>query len=149
MIEVTPNTVVVRVVPFPLQHGELCEIGIPTNPNKTVVLPPNGHVPARPQVSHFWGGIGVRVAEEGGEKVVGLPISNDAFICGSQRLGDSPRDGAADQLARNLPRMPDKQSADLIATRSLVQRASYIQRDIDPDRSCDYCSSCPARGRFL
>ena len=37
------------------------------------------------------------------------------------------QNGGAEQLARTLPRMPDKQAANLIATGSMVQRAAYIE----------------------
>ena len=72
--EITPDTV--RVVPF-LQH-ELCEISIAMNPSKTVALPPKGLVPTPEEIA-LLGGIGVRIAERRGVKVVGVPIDNDAF----------------------------------------------------------------------
>ena len=35
--------------------------------------------------------------------------------------------------------MPDNQSANLIATNSIVQRASYIERIMDPELSLPAC----------
>ena len=90
MSEITPDTV--RVVPF-LQH-ELCKIGITMNPSKTVALPPKGHVPTPEEIA-LLGGIGVRIAERRGVKVVGVPIDNDAFGVNSACLlysSPSPRD---------------------------------------------------------
>ena len=69
-----------RVEPF-LQH-ELCEIGIAMNPSKTVALPPKGHVPIPEEIA-LLGGIGVRIVEGRGVKVVGVPIGNGAFAANS------------------------------------------------------------------
>ena len=44
-----------------------------------------------------------------------------------------------EQLARMLPRMPDKKLADLIATGSMVQRTAYIERVMDPELSLPAC----------
>ncbi|CAN0328772.1 unnamed protein product, partial [Scytosiphon promiscuus] len=142
MSEITPNTV--RVVPF-LQH-ELCEIGIAINPSKTVALPPKGHVPTSEEIA-LLGGIGVRIAEGGGVKVVGVPIGNDAFAVNS--AVEIVRDGGAEQLARILPRMPDKQSANLIATSSMVQRTSYIERVMDPELSLPACQRADTSAMWM
>ena len=106
------------------------------NPSRTVALPPKGHVPTPEEIA-FLGGIGVRIAEGGAAKVVGVPIGNDAFAVYSAL--EIVRDGGAEQLARILPRMPDKQSANLIATSSMVQRTSYVQRVMDPEQSLPAC----------
>ena len=66
MMEITPDTV--EVVPF-LQR-ELSNIGIATNPSKTVALPPKGHVPT-PEHITLLEGISVSIAERGGFKVGG------------------------------------------------------------------------------
>ena len=50
------------------------------------------------------------------------------------------RDGGAEQLERMLPRMPDKQAANLIATGSMVvQQTAYIERVMDPKLSLPVC----------
>ena len=49
------------------------------------------------------------------------------------------RDGGAEQLERMLPRMPDKQAANLIATVSMVQRTAYVDRVMDPKLSLPAC----------
>ena len=132
MSEITPDTA--RVVPL-LQH-ELCEIGIAINPSETVALPPKGHVPTPEEIS-LLGGIGVRIAEGEGVKVVGVPAGNDAFAMNSAL--EIVRDGVAEQLARIIPRTPDKQSANHIATSSMVKRTSYIERVVDPELSLPAC----------
>ena len=68
-----------------------------------------------------------------------MPIGNDAFALNSAL--EIVRDGGAEQLARILPRMPDKQSANLIATSSMVQRTSYMVRVVDPELSLPACQS--------
>ena len=47
-----------------------------------------------------------------------------------------------EQLARMLPRMPDKKLADLIATGSMVQRTAYIERVMALE-----LSACMPKGR--
>ena len=83
------------------------------------------------------GGIGVRIAEGGGVKVVGVPIYNDPFAV--KIALEIVRDGGAEQLAHILPRIPDKQLVNLIATSSMVQRTSYIARVMDPELSLHAC----------
>ena len=83
------------------------------------------------------GGIGVRIAEGGGVKVVGVPIYNDPFAV--KIALEIVRDGGAEQLAHILPRIPDKQLVNLIATSSMVQRTSYIERIMDPELSLPAC----------
>ena len=51
--------------------------------------------------------------------MVGAPIGNEAFAVNSAL--EIVRDGGIEQLARILPRMPDKQSANLIATSAMVE----------------------------
>ena len=58
--------------------------------------------------------------------MVGVPIGNDIFAVNSAL--EIVRDGGVEQLARILRRMPDKRSANLIATSSMVQRIYYIER---------------------
>ena len=48
---------------------------------------------------------------------------------------ETVKNGGAEQLARMLPRVPDKQYANLIATGSMVQRTAYIERVMDPELS--------------
>ena len=69
--------------------------------------------------------------------MVGGPTGNDAIVV-NNALGVI-RDGGAEQLARILPRMPDKQSANLIATSSMVQLTSCIERVTDPELSLPAC----------
>ena len=132
MMEITPDTV--KVVPF-LQR-ELSDIGIAINPSKTVALPPKGHVPTPEQIV-LLEGIGVSIAERGGVKVVGVPIGTDEHA--RESAMEIVRNGGAEQLARMLSRMPDKQSANLIAIGSMVQRTSYLERVMDPKLSLAAC----------
>ena len=75
MIEITPDTV--EVVPALLQR-ELSNISTAINPSKTVALPPKGHSPTPEQIA-LPGGIGDRIAERGGAKVVGVPVGTDEY----------------------------------------------------------------------
>ena len=66
--------------------------------------------------------MGVRITDEGGIKVVGVPVGSDEFAIESA-IGIL-RDWGAELLARMLPRMPDKQAVNLIATGWLQVRCS-------------------------
>ena len=57
--------------------------------------------------------------------------------------------GGAEQLARMLPRMPDKQSANLIATGSMVQRTAYIERVMDPEFSLPTCQKADKSAMWI
>ncbi len=120
----------------PIFQRELSNIGIAINPSKTVALPPKGHVPTPEQIT-LLEGIGVSIAERGGVKVVGVPIGTDEYV--RESAMEIVRNGGAEQLARMLSRMPDKQSANLIATGSMVQRTSYLERVMDPELSLAAC----------
>ena len=109
---------------------ELSEIGIAIATSQTVALPPKGHVPTSEEISLLQG-IGVRIAERGGVKVVGVPIGTDAYAMDSAM--EVVKNEGAEQLARMFPRITDKQSASLIATGSMVQRTAYIERVMDPE----------------
>ena len=61
------------------------------------------------------------------------PIGTDAYP--TDNAMEIVKNGGAEQLARMLPRMPDKLSANLIATGSMVQRTAYIERVMDPELS--------------
>ena len=130
--EISPGTV--GVVPF--VERELTSRGIHLSAGKTVALAPNGHVPPLEEISLSIGD-GVCIADEGGIKVVGVPVGTDEFAIESA-IG-IVRDVGAEQLARMLPRMPDKQAANLIATVSMVQRTAYVDRVMDPKLSLPAC----------
>ena len=125
MVEVTSDAVDVVLV---LQR-ELASNGIAMNPSKTVVLPPKGHVPTLEEIV-LLESVDVLIAERGGVKVIGVPIGTDAYAMESAM--EVVKNGGAEQLARMLPHMLDKQSANLIATGSMVQRTAYIDRVMDP-----------------
>ena len=126
MMEITPDTVEV----VPSFQRELSNIGIAINPSKTVASPLKGHVDTPEQIA-FLEGIGVRIAVQGGVKVVGVPVGNDEYP--RESAMDIVQNGGAEQLARTLPLMPDKQSANLIATGSMEQRTAHIERVMDPE----------------
>ena len=69
--------------------------------------------------------------------MVGVPVGSDEFVIESA-IG-IVRAGEAEQLARMLPRMPDKQAANLIATGSMVQRTANVERVMDPKLSLPAC----------
>ena len=113
MMEITPDTE--EVVPF--HQRERSNIGIAINPRKTVALHAKGHAPTPEQIA-LVKGISVSIAERRGVKVVGVPIGTDEYARESSM--EIVRNGGAEQLSRMLSRMPDKQSANLIATGSMV-----------------------------
>ena len=61
------------------------------------------------------------------------PIGTDAYP--TDNAMEIVKNGGAEQLARMLPRIPGKQSANLIATGSMAQRTAYIERVMDPELS--------------
>lgn len=65
--------------------------------------------------------------------MVGVPIGADAYAIES--VMEIIENDGAEQLARMLPCMPDKQLANLIANGSMVQRTTYIERVMDPGLS--------------
>ena len=95
---------------------ELTARGVHLNPGKTVAWTPKGHVPTPEDIS-LLAGVGIRVADEGVIKVVRTPVVSDEFAI--ERAIGIVRDGGAEQPARMLPRLPDKQAANLIATGSV------------------------------
>ena len=120
-MEITSDTM--EAAPF-LQR-ELSHIGIVVNPRKTAALPPKGHVPTLEECTLIEG-IDVRIAERGGINVVCVPIGTKA--CTMANAMEIVENVGAEQLAQMLPPMPDKQSANLIATGFIVQRTTYCVR---------------------
>ena len=55
-----------------------------------------------------------------------------AFAYAMESAMEIVKNGTVEQLARMLLRMPDKPSANLIATGSMVQRTAYIEQMVDP-----------------
>eukprot|EP00904_Undaria_pinnatifida_P013228 jgi/Undpi1/9035/HiC_scaffold_26.g11495.m1 len=92
-------------------------------------------------------GTGVSIAERGGVKVVGVPIGTDEYV--RESAMEIVRNGAAEQLARMMSRMPDKQSANLIATGSMVQRTSYLERVMDPELSLAACKKADGNALWM
>ena len=66
LMGITANT----VRAFAFLRRELHDIGIVVNPAKTVALPPKGHAPTAEEMS-LLESVYVRIADEGGVKVVG------------------------------------------------------------------------------
>ena len=85
--DTSPGTV--GMVPF--LERELAARGIHLNPGKTVALVPKGNVPAPEEIS-ILAGAGVRIADEEGIKVVGVPVGTDEFVIKSS-IGIVPRRG--------------------------------------------------------
>ena len=75
------------------------------NPTKTVALPPKGHAPTAEDIS-LLERVDVRIADEGGVAVVGVPSGTDEHML--ERAMEVVKDGGADRLARGLVNMPDK-----------------------------------------
>ena len=63
---------------MPFLERELTARGMHLNPGKTVALAPKGYVPTPEEIS-LLAGVGIRIADEGGTKVVGVPVGTDEF----------------------------------------------------------------------
>ena len=72
---------------------ELTARGIHLNLGKTVALVPKGHVSTPEEIS-LLAGVGVRIADEGGIQVVGVPVGTDEF--GIESVIGIVRDGGAE-----------------------------------------------------
>ena len=115
--------------------NELAAVGIVVNRAKSLALPPPGHVITEEQ-TRLLDGVGLTVAGEG-ITVVGVPIGTDEYI--KEFAMKVITDGGADKLAKMVPRMPDRQVANLITSLSLIQRSAYIERGIDPTLTKEAC----------
>ena len=115
---------------------ELSNIGIAINPSKTVALPPKGHVLALEGIA-LLEGIGVRIAERGGVKVVGVPVGTDEYARESAmeivRNEATRADVAAH--ARQAISQPDHHRL------YMVQRISYLERVMDHNCTLDACQT--------
>ena len=76
---ITANT----IRAFAFLRRELDDIGIVVNAAKTVALPPKGHAPTMEEISLLESGE-VRIADEGGVTVVGVPLGTES-ACGGER----------------------------------------------------------------
>ena len=90
---------------FTSLRRELENIGIVVNTSKTVALPPNDHAPTAEEISRLES-VDVRVTDEGGVTVVGVPIGTDEYAL--ERAREIIKEGGTDHLARCLANMPDK-----------------------------------------
>ncbi|CAN0508788.1 unnamed protein product, partial [Scytosiphon promiscuus] len=115
--------------------SELDKVGIVVNSAKISALPPPGHVITEEQ-RRLLEGVGLTVAGEG-ITVVGVPIGTDDYV--KEFAMKVIAEGGADKLARILPRMSDRQVANLITSLSLIQRSAYIERGIDPALTKEAC----------
>ena len=92
-------------------------------------------------------GTGVSIAERGGVKVVEAPNGTDEYA--RKSATEIVRNGGAEQLARMLSRMPDKRSANLIATGSMVQWTSYLERVMGPELSLAACKKADGKALWM
>ena len=76
---------------MPFLKRELTARGIHLNQSKTVTLAAEGHVPT-PENTSFLAGVGVRIVDEGGIKVVGVPVGTDELFAIESAIGIA-RDG--------------------------------------------------------
>ena len=79
----------------------------------------------------------VRIVDEGGVTMVGVPIGTDEYVL--ERALEVVRDGGAGRLARCFAYMPDKQAAALVATESSGQKTSYLERALNTGLSLEAC----------
>ena len=99
LMEVTANT----VKAFDLFRRELDDIGIVVNPAKTMALPPKEDAPMAEEISLFES-VDVRIADEGGVAVVGVPICTNEYVL--EQAMEVVKEGT-DHPARCLAHMPD------------------------------------------
>ena len=78
---------------------------------------------------------------------MGVPIGTDEYA--RESAMEVVRNGGSEQLARMLSRMPEKQSASLIATGSMVQRTSYLKRVMDPELSLAACKKADGNSLWM
>lgn len=95
------------------------------------LLQGNEQVPI-PDDIYLLEGIDILIAEG-----VGVLIGNNAYTV--QIIIVLVRNVGVGQLASTLPRMQDKQSANLVVTSSVVQRTVCVQRAMNPERSPPAC----------
>ena len=88
----------------------------------------------------------VRIVDEGGVTMVGVPIGTDEYVL--ERTLEVVRDGGADRYGRCLAFMPDTQAAVLIAIESLGQRTSYLERALDTGLSLEACRRADNRAQW-
>lgn len=81
MTEIILNTAV-EVRPFRARAVRDTGLGIAINPSKTIALIRKGHAPTPKEFARL-GGMQVRVVEEDGVKVVGVPVVNGAYTVDS------------------------------------------------------------------
>ena len=78
---------------------------------------------------------------------MGVPIGTDEYV--RESVMEIVRNGGLEQLARMLSRMPDKQSANLIDTGSMVRRTSYLERVMDPELSLAACKKADGNALWM
>ena len=132
LLRITANT----IRAFAFLRRELEDIGIVVNTSKTVALSPKGHAPTAEDIS-LLESVDVRVADEAGVTVVGVPIGTDEYVL--ERAREIVEKGDTDHLARCLTNMPDKLAAALIVIESLGQRTGYLKRALDTKLSLEAC----------
>ena len=109
---ITANT----IRAFAFLRRELDDIDIVVNAAKTVALPPTGHARTMEEIL-LLESVEVRIADEGGVTVVGVPTGTEEYVRG--RAMEVARGGGADHLARCLANIPDNQAAGLTTVESL------------------------------
>lgn len=96
-----------------------------------------GHVPTAEEAS-LLASIDVRIADEGGGALVGVPIGIEEHD--EEHAVGAVRDIDADCLARCLAGMINKQPVALIATESFAQNySSYLERVMDAGTFLQAC----------
>ena len=98
---ITANT----IRAFAFLQQELEYIGIVVNTSKTVALPPESLAPTVEEIS-LLESVDVRVVDEEGATVVGVPIGTDDYVL--ERAGEIVNEGGTDHIACCLASMPEK-----------------------------------------
>ena len=76
-----------------------------------------------------------------------MPIGTDEYV--RESAMEIVRNGGTEQLARISSRMPDKQSANLIAAVSMLQRTSYLERVMEPELSLATCKKADGNALWM
>ena len=76
-----------------------------------------------------------------------MPIGTDEYA--RESAMEIVQNGGAEQLARMLSRMPDNQLVNIIATGSMVQRTSHLERVMDSELSLAACQKADGNALWM
>ncbi len=122
---------------FPDLETDLREhLGVIISRPKSIACPPQGHIPSNHERG-LLSGVELDIANQG-IAVVGVPVGTDEYA--KTYAMEVVKTGGAENLAKMLASMPDRQVAHLVATFSLTQRTAYVERGLDSQLSIEACT---------